>query len=36
MFNGIIYNTGRVISINKTKNSLFVGIVTNLIFKKKI
>ena len=35
MFNGIIYNTGRVISINKTKNSLFVGIVTNLIFKNK-
>ena len=35
MFNGIIYNTGKVVSINKTKNSKFIGILTNLKFKKK-
>ena len=35
MFNGIIYNTGKVISLNKTKNSLFIGILSNITFKKK-
>ena len=35
MFNGIIYNTGKVISIEKTKKSIFLGILTNVIFKKK-
>ena len=32
MFNGIIYNTGSVNSINKTKNSLFIGIKSKLKF----
>ena len=36
MFNGIIYNTGKVISVAKTKKSIFIGILTNTIFKKKI
>ena len=35
MFNGIIYNTGKVISVEKTKKSLFIGILTNAIFTKK-
>ena len=35
MFNGIIYNTGKVISIEKTKKSIFIGILTNTTFKKK-
>lgn len=35
MFNGIIYNTGKVISINKSRNSIFIGIFTNIKFKKK-
>ena len=35
MFNGIIYNTGKVISIEKTKKSIFIGILSNTIFKKK-
>ena len=35
MFNGIIYNTGRVISIEKTKKSIFIGILSNTIFKRK-
>ena len=35
MFNGIIYNTGKVISIEKTKKSIFLGILTNVIFKRK-
>ncbi len=35
MFNGIIYNTGKVISVEKTKRSMFIGILTNTIFKKK-
>ena len=35
MFNGIIYNTGKVISIKKTKKSLFIGILSNIILKKK-
>ena len=35
MFNGIIYNTGKVTSIKKTKKSIFIGIHTNSTFKKK-
>ena len=35
MFNGIIYNTGKVVSIDKTKKSIFIGIFTNTLFKKK-
>jgi len=35
MFNGIIYNTGKVISVEKTKKSTFIGIISNTIFKKK-
>ena len=35
MFNGIIYNTGKVVSVEKTKKSLFIGILSNIIFKKK-
>ena len=32
MFNGIIYNTGNIHSINKTKNSLFIGIKSKMRF----
>ncbi len=35
MFNGIIYQTGKVISIKKQKKSIFIGILTNNKFKKK-
>ena len=35
MFNGIIYNTGKVISVEKTKKSIFIGILSNTIFKNK-
>ena len=35
MFNGIIYNTGKVISVKKTKKSAFIGILSNIKFKKK-
>ena len=35
MFNGIIYNTGKVISLKKTKTSIFIGILSNILFKKK-
>ena len=35
MFNGIIYNTGTIHSINKTKNSLFIGIKSKLRFNPK-
>tara|TARA_B000000532_G_C18849977_1_gene399039 strand:+ start:280 stop:867 length:588 start_codon:yes stop_codon:yes gene_type:complete len=35
MFNGIIYNTGKVISIDKSKNSVFIGIQTNIKFNQK-
>ena len=35
MFNGIIFNTGRIYSIDKTKNSLFIGIKTRLRFNFK-
>ena len=32
MFNGIIYNTGKIHSIEKTKNSSFIGIKSKLRF----
>ncbi len=35
MFNGIIYNTGKVKQIFKDKNSIYIGIKTNLKFIKK-
>ena len=35
MFNGIIYNTGKIISVEKTKKSIFIGVLTNIKFKKK-
>ena len=35
MFNGIIYNTGKVISVKKTKKSIFIGVQSNITFKKK-
>ena len=35
MFNGIIFNTGKVINIRKNKNSIYVGIQTKIIFSKK-
>jgi len=34
MFNGIIYNTGKIYSIDKTKNSLLIGIKSKLKFKQ--
>ena len=35
MFNGIIYSTGKIHSIDKTKNSLFIGVKTKLRFNRK-
>ena len=35
MFNGIIYNKGKVKNIKKNKNSIYIGIKTNINFKKK-
>ena len=35
MFNGIIYNTGKVISVERRKKSIFIGILSNTTFKKK-
>ena len=35
MFNGIIYNTGRVKSIEKSKNSICISIQSNLKFSIK-
>ena len=35
MFNGIIYNTGKVEILKKNKNSIFIGIRSNLRFKNK-
>ena len=35
MFNGIIYNTGRVYEIDKKENSLFIGIKSKLKFNQK-
>ena len=34
MFNGIIFNTGKVEYIKKNKNSVFVGIKTKIYFNK--
>ena len=33
MFNGIIFNTGKIKTITQFKNSIFIGIATNLKFK---
>ena len=35
MFNGIIYNTGTIKTIIKKKNSIYIGVKTNMGFKKK-
>ena len=35
MFNGIIFNSGKVKSIKKYKKSILIGIKSDLIFKKK-
>ena len=35
MFNGIIFKTGKVKSISKKRNSIYVEIQTNINFKKK-
>ena len=35
MFNGIIYNTGKIEIIKKNKNSIFLGIRSNLRFNNK-
>ncbi len=35
MFNGIIYNTGKIIHLRKGSNSTYIGIKTNINFKKK-
>jgi len=35
MFNGIIFNTGKVKDIIKKKNSIYLGIQTKISFKKK-
>ena len=35
MFNGIIFKTGILKSFKKNKKSLFIGIQSNLKFKKK-
>ena len=35
MFNGIIFNTGKVKDIKKKKNSIYVGIITKINFSNK-
>ena len=35
MFNGIIFNTGKVTNVIKKRRSIYVEIQTNIIFKKK-
>ena len=35
MFNGIIFNTGKVTNIKKKRNSIYIEIQTNINFKKK-
>ena len=35
MFNGIIYNTGKITHLRKGSNSTYIGIKTNINFKKK-
>ena len=32
MFNGIIFNVGKIVQIQKKKNSIFIGIKSNLKF----
>ena len=35
MFNGIIFNTGKVIDLKKNKNSIHIGIQTKINFNKR-
>ena len=35
MFNGIIFNTGKVRNIKKNKNSIYIGIETKINFDRK-
>ena len=35
MFNGIIFNIGKIQSIEKNKNNILIGIKSKLKFKKK-
>ena len=35
MFNGIIFNTGKIRFIKRNKNSKLIGIKSNLKFKKR-
>ena len=35
MFNGIIFNTGKVKFIKKNKNSILIDVETKIIFSKK-
>ena len=35
MFNGIIFNTGKVIDIKRKRNSIYVGVQTKINFGKK-
>ena len=35
MFNGIIFNTGKVKNIKKNKNSIYVGVETKINFNNK-
>ena len=35
MFNGIIFNTGKVTNIKRNKNSIYVGIQTKINFSEK-
>ena len=35
MFNGIVYNMGKIVQISKKKNSIFIGIKSNLKFSSK-
>ena len=36
MFNGIIYNIGKIRSIKRNKKSILIGVKTNLKFLRKI
>ena len=36
MFNGIIFNSGKVKTIKKNKKSILIGIESDLLLKKKI
>ena len=35
MFNGIIFNTGKIKFLKKYKESIYIGVFTKLAFKKK-